>query len=147
MIRYALAFLGLSAGAGAAQELVPVASVLEICGLHAEVQAEDTNTIEPSETEAPVPEEVAGDDSSTPQVPPVEISDVTVVAVRAVVQRPVLPAESNGAKPPTDFIQTNANIVPACVVNGLNIGLHPIETDAAYSVAMDGSDPSAMFCP
>ena len=146
MIRYALAFLGLSAGAGAAQELVPVASVLEICGLHAEVQAEASNTIDACEE--PVLEEVAGEDSSTPQVPPVEISDVTVVAVRAVVQRPVLPAESNGAKPPTDFIQTNANVVPTCVVSVLNIvGLHPIETDAVYSVAMDGSDPSAMFCP
>ena len=145
MIRYALAFLGLSAGAGAAQELMPVASVLEVCGLHAEVQADDANIVEACE--APVPEEVAGDDSSTPQVPPVEISDVTVVPVRAVIQRPVLPAETNGAKLPIDFIQTNANTVPTCVVNVLNIGLHPIEMDVVYSVAMDGSDPSAMFCP
>ena len=144
MIRFALALLGLSAGAGAAQDLVPLASGLEKCGLHVEMQAETAN--DATECTAAGHDEVADDERSEPEVPPIALNDV-IVETRAVVQRSVLPTEPAGSKPTHNFFQTSATGIPDCVNHRMNGGLHPIETNVVFSVSMDGSDPSAMFCP
>ena len=84
MIRYELAFLGLSAGAADAQRLVPAASVLDMCGLHVEVLADDATVNEDAVSNDC--DEVAVDGGSVPEVPPVALNDV-IVPTRAVVQR------------------------------------------------------------
>ena len=144
MIRFALALLGLSAGAANAQGLVPLAPGIETCGLHLEVQTESHNNTEAcggSDSD-----QVAGENGSAPIVPPIAIDDV-VVPTRAIAQRATVPADPTGAKTPSEFIQIIFRTMPECVGPAEIARAQPITADRVYSVAMDGSNPSAMFCP
>jgi len=139
MIRFALALLGLSAGAGNAQTLVPVAPVVEICGQHAEVLAENEVCSVENHSAADTSE-----GTSTPDVPPVSITDI-VVPARAVVQRGFVPSDANSGTIP--IILTRHVQLPNSEPTQVKIIGQPFEKDALFSGTLDGSDPSAMFCP
>lgn len=144
MIRFALALLGLSAGAADAQRLVPSASALENCGLHVEMQAEDIDTT--MACQASITDQVGDEDGSAPIVPQIAVDDV-ILPTSALVQRATVPVEPTGAKTPSEFIQTIFRATPECLAAADVANMQPVTADTIYSVAMDGSNPSAMFCP
>ncbi len=140
MIRFALALLGLSAGAADAQRLVPAVAtavpVLESCGLHVDVRAETDRCSEQD-----------GGVAGAPTVPvdhPVTDEGV-VAAARAIVVRaqdatPKLPEP----RLPAVFVPIQFTSFSADAPQGVAC---PFPEGAVFAQSVDGSDPSAMFCP
>ncbi len=134
MIRFALALLGLSAGAANAQGLVAASSGLEMCGQHIEVLAHGADC--GAET-SPV------EGRSTPDAATIEL-DEAIVPVRAVVQRGYVPIDTGASKTPAMITRSLA--LPSSA-GGVLHGISPFEADLVFVGTLDGSDPSAMFCP
>lgn len=135
MIRYALAFLGLSAGAVSAQTSVQGASVSEMCGQHIEVLATDTGC---------QGVDAATDGNSSPDVPASQPHE-TIVTVRMSDKRAAAIVETGAGKGP---IAVKRGIdLPDSAQHVSPIGLHRFERDVRFVGTLNGSDPSAMFCP
>jgi hypothetical protein len=135
MIRYALAFLGLSAGAVSAQTSVQGASASEICGQHIEILASDSDC---------QGVDAATEGNSSPDVPASQ-SHETIVTVRMSEKRAVAIVETGARKGP---IALKRGIdLPDSAQHVSATGLHRFERDVRFVGTLDGSDPSAMFCP
>lgn len=134
MIRYALAFLGLSAGAVSAQPPMQAASVSDYCGPHIEVLADGAACHDASP---------ASKGTSSPEAP-LDAADA-VVPVRAPEQRGTVAADTGAGK---GFAALKRGMdMPDGARRPVTVGLHPYDRAVRFAGTLDGSDPSAMFCP